>query len=111
AYINTTIVHQPTVLHAYIRFLEQYYQADGKPLQVPGAGLTTSGKPTSLFMTKFFGHGANLNYYVNNMYPLMKAGWGASEDYVLVNDQDSIDIVLYSNSMAFLITNLCTLRK
>ena len=62
-----------------------------------GPALTISGSATSMYMTKFWGHDENLMYYRNHMYPLMRAGWGCTADYILLSDGDTIDVALFSD--------------
>ena len=47
-----------------------------------------------MFMTTFWGHHFNLLYYVNHEYPLMRVGWGATADYILLEDGDSVEVQL-----------------
>ncbi|MGI6257831.1 MAG: Ig-like domain-containing protein [Anaerovoracaceae bacterium] len=91
AYINDTIVKKPTVLHALIRFTEKYY-LNGEKLTVPSEGLTVGGNATGMFMNKLFGEDYNMNYYVNHKYPLMGPGWGATADYILLENNDKINV-------------------
>lgn len=96
-YINKdSVLKQPTLLHLYIKAIEQYYLG-GKKLEVGGDALTISGGPTSMYMTKFWGHDENLMYFVNHKYPLMRAGWGATADYILLEDGMEIDIAMFDD--------------
>lgn len=90
------IVRQPTLLHAYIRFLEQYYQADGNKLTIGGEALTLSGsKAQNGYFTQFFGMDGNyFRYDVNNTYPLMSKGIGAVASYILIEDQDEAELFM-----------------
>ena len=36
-------------------------------------------------------------YYRNHVYPLMSAGWGSTADYILLSDNDTIDLAMFSN--------------
>ena len=39
----------------------------------------------------------NLNYYVNHEYPLMWSEWGASADYILLEDGDTVDLAMFTD--------------
>ena len=62
-----------------------------------GPALTISGSATSMYMPNFWGHDENLMYYRNHMFPLMRAGWGCTADYILLSDGDTIDVALFSD--------------
>ncbi len=59
--------------------------------------LNITGSPTSLYMQQFWGHDENLMYYRNHMYPYMRERWGSTADYVLLSDNDTIDLAMFSN--------------
>ena len=59
--------------------------------------LHITGGPTSLYMENFWGHDENLMYYRNHVFPLMSAGWGATADYMLLRDGDTIDLGMFTN--------------
>lgn len=59
--------------------------------------LDITGSPTSLYMQQFWGHDENLMYYRNHMYPYMREAWGSTADYVLLSDNDTIDLAMFSN--------------
>ncbi|WP_373215752.1 hypothetical protein [Ruminococcus sp. 5_1_39BFAA] len=59
--------------------------------------LKYSGKPKSFYMTNFWGHDENLNYYVNHKYPVMWTDWGASADYILLKDGDIVDLAMFTD--------------
>ena len=48
-------------------------------------------------MTSFWGHDQNLMYFVDHAYPLMGPGWGATADYLLLEDGMEIDVAMFSN--------------
>lgn len=124
SYVNDTIVKRPTALHLYLYMIGVYYLGL-KPEQVTtgaerilghdgvGGGvenmlgvtaynddklaLNITGSATSLYMQQFWGHDENLMYYRNHVYPLMSAGWGSTADYVLLSDDDTIDLAMFSN--------------
>ena len=54
--------------------------------------LRITGGSGSTFISNFWGLGYNLNYYVNHIYPLGKAGWGATSDQIKMNDGDEIEL-------------------
>lgn len=121
-YTNNTVVERPTVLHLYLYLLSHYfigsstiqnystlstyntpqtiYYMDGGTAYsttTQDKALLVSGSPTSFFMDNFWGHDCNLMYFRNHVYPLMSPGWGATADYILLNDNDVIDVALFSN--------------
>ena len=95
-YIGDEVLEQPTVLHLYIKALEKYY-LNGEKLDVGSDALTVSGNATSLYMSQFWGHDENLMYFVDHKYPLMAEGWGATSDYILLEDGMEIDVAMFSN--------------
>ena len=125
AYIDNELIRRPTLLHLYIYLLERYcmglsedecgqgrlqngvteadqydpvmnmkgdtaYESTNKVLNI-------TGSPTSLYMQQFWGHDENLMYYRNHVYPLMSKGWGATADYILLSDDDSVDLAMFTN--------------
>lgn len=48
-------------------------------------------------MRNFWGHDENLMYFRNHVYPLMSAGWGATCDYMLLSDGDTIDLAMFTD--------------
>ena len=106
------IVH-PTLLHLFIRMLEEQYLGLGNKL-VPGVSvgpkqygnneseepykaLKITGAATSMYMTNFWGHDENLLYYVNHQYPLMYEGWGSTADWILLEDGDAIEVAMFTD--------------
>ena len=122
-YVNDTIVKRPTALHLYLYMIGVYYlgytpeQVITGQAEIVGAdggrgvenmlrdtayadtslALNITGSATSLYMQQFWGHDENLMYYRNHVYPLMSAGWGSTADYVLLSDDDTIDLAMFSN--------------
>ena len=124
SYVNNTIIKRPTALHLYLYMIGVYYLGL-EPEQVTtgevkifghdGVGdgvwnmrgelayedtslaLNLTGSATSMYMQQFWGHDENLMYYRNHVYPLMSAGWGSTADYVLLSDDDTIDLAMFSN--------------
>ncbi|MGN0629671.1 MAG: dockerin type I domain-containing protein [Oscillospiraceae bacterium] len=125
-YVDSTVVERPTVLHLYIYLLERYYLGldeedcgkgnsqvtnyssntdvyyfDDAVKEAYSSGtkkaLYITGKATSMYMSNFWGHDENLMYYRNHRYPLMREGWGATGDYILLSDGDRIDLAMFSN--------------
>lgn len=125
SYIDNVVVERPTVLHLYLYLLGVYCK-DYTPEEVtsgtkkvvdgqndryrevhdilgkqtaswPGPALTISGSATSMYMPNFWGHDENLMYYRNHVYPLMGPGWGATADYILLSNGDTIDVALFSD--------------
>ena len=68
-----------------------------QPYDDSSLALNITGSATSMYMQQFWGHDENLMYYRNHVYPLMSAGWGATADYVLLSDGDTIDVAMFSN--------------
>ncbi len=52
---------------------------------------------TSMLINNLWGHDMNFMYLRNHVYPLMDAGWGATADYILLSDNDVLDIALFSD--------------
>ena len=123
-YVNDTIVKRPTALHLYLYMIGVYYLnytpeqvitgqakivgADGRGSSVENMlggtayedtslALDLTGSATSLYMQQFWGHDQNLMYYRNHVYPLMSAGWGSTADYILLSDDDTIDVAMFSD--------------
>ena len=124
SYIDDQVVKRPTALHLYLYMIGVYYLGL-KPEQVTsgevkifghdGVGdgvwnmrgdpayedtslaLNLTGSATSMYMQQFWGHDENLMYYRNHVYPLMGPGWGSTADYVLLSDDDTIDLAMFSN--------------
>ena len=124
SYVNDTIVKRPTALHLYLYMIGVYYlgytpeqvtTGQAKIVGAAGRGssvenmlggtayedtslaLDLTGSATSMYMQQFWGHDENLMYYRNHVYPLMSAGWGSTADYVLLSDDDTIDLAMFSN--------------
>lgn len=100
-YINDKVVEQPTLLHLYIKALEQYYlgrhmTADDIHSSAFNFSETISS-PTSFYLTQFWGHDENFMYFVNHEYPLMAAGRGSTCDYILLYDGYEIDVASYTD--------------
>lgn len=124
-YVDTNVVERPTVLHLYIYLVEHYYlgipwnqcgvsntlskvlnysEADDVlyfngelAYTAKNMAFTPTQSATSLYMVDFWGHDQNLMYYRNHRYPLMSAGWGATADYMLLQDGDKIDVGMFTN--------------
>ena len=124
SYVNNTIIKRPTALHLYLYMIGVYYlgctpeqvtTGEVKIFGHDGVGdgvwnmrgesayedtslaLNLTGSATSMYMQQFWGHDENLMYYRNHVYPLMSAGWGSTADYVLLSDDDTIDLAMFSN--------------
>lgn len=97
-YISDTVVEQPTLLHLLIKATEKYKLNGEKYDPKTDSGvLSISGSYTSMFIQEFWGYGYNLNYYVNDRYPLMAQNWGATADYILLEDGMDIDLACFTN--------------
>ena len=123
SYVNDTIVKRPTALHLYLYMIGVYYLGctpeqvtTGQAKIVGAAGgrgvenmrgetayeddqlaLNLTGSATSMYMQQFWGHDENLMYYRNHVYPLMGPNWGSTADYILLSDDDTIDVAMFSN--------------
>ncbi len=123
-YVNDTIVKRPTALHLYLYMIGVYYlglepeqvttgevkifghdgvgdgvwNMRGEPAyEDTSLALNLTGSATSMYMQQFWGHDENLMYYRNHVYPLMGPGWGSTADYILLSDDDTIDVAMFSN--------------
>ena len=125
SYVDNVVVERPTALHLYLYLIGKYYlgltdkeitqgsaQIDGAegnqgvfyfdgretvPYEDKGLALNVTGSATHMYMKAFWGHDENLMYYRNHVYPLMSAGWGSTADYILLSDDDTIDVAMFSN--------------
>lgn len=123
SYVDTEIVRRPTALHLYLYMIGVYYlgytpeEVITGQAQIVGAdgsrgvenmrgepayedtslALNLTGSATSMYMQQFWGHDENLMYYRNHVYPLMGPGWGSTADYILLSDDDTIDVAMFSN--------------
>lgn len=104
-YVDSEVIKQPTLLHLYIKMIETYYLG-GEKLDLSknsegfwdgGEALTLTGSATSMYMKKFWGHDENLMYYVDHKYPLQAEGWGATADYILLEDNMEIDVAMFTD--------------
>ena len=60
--------------------------------------LVPTGSATSMYMQSFWGHNENLMYFRNHKYPYMRANYGATADYILLSDNDTIDLAMFSDT-------------
>ena len=123
SYVDDQVVMRPTALHLYLYMIGVYYLGctpeeviTGQAEIVGAAGgrgvenmlgaqayedtslaLNLTGSATSMYMQQFWGHDENLMYYRNHVYPLMSAGWGSTADYVLLSDDDTIDVAMFTD--------------
>lgn len=122
-YIGDQVVESPTVLHLYLYMLEKYYEGlddseccqgnlnmglNGENVGVSDmygrnldnftfSALNITGSSKSMYMQNFWGHDENLMYYVNHQYPLQAKGWGATADYILLEDGMMIDVSMFTD--------------
>lgn len=122
-YVDASVVERPTTMHLFIYLLERCYL--GIPEEQCGTGVSDllnysstddvfyfdgtkaytptrkaleySGGATSAYMKNFWGHDENLMYYRNHLFPLMSPGWGATSDYMLLSDGDTIELAMFTN--------------
>ena len=119
-YVDETVVERPTLLHLYIYLLQKYCMnkpttPENNPQKYPlsgrinymngteaysvkdGFALNATQTATSMYMTSFWGRDENLMYYRNHVYPLMGPGWGSTADYILLSDNDTIDLAMFTD--------------
>ena len=126
-YINNTVIERPTYLHLLIWLTERYYMGlpedkcgkgtsgvfknketrsvktifgeDAYSSNGLGAFELKDGTATatSMLINNLWGHDMNFMYLRNHVYPLMDAGWGATADYILLSDNDVLDIALFTD--------------
>jgi hypothetical protein len=107
-YISDRIIEQPTLLHLYIRLLEQYYAGRKlTPADMHSDIIDITGSATHLFMKSFWGHNYNLMYFVDHAFPLQSKGWGATCDYIILYDGSEIDLAMFTD-MSFNVTGAFT---
>lgn len=97
AYINETVVEQPTLMHLFIKAIEEYYLGEAYNAERHSDILAFTGAATSAYASKFWNHDSNFTYLVDNKMPQMSEGWGASCDYILLEDGMEIEICLFSS--------------
>lgn len=56
-----------------------------------------TGSATSSYNEKYLGRDQNFIYSRNFRYPMMSPGWGASDDYILLNDGNVINIAFFDD--------------
>lgn len=94
----TKVIKQPTLLHLYIKVLEQYYACRTlAAADMHSDIINVTGSATSMYMKNFWGHDENLMYYVDHAYPLQTTGWGSTADYILLRDGMEIDLGMFSD--------------
>ena len=90
-----------TMFHLFIYATEVYYlgidPADAGKGYLKDNGLGTSifnvtGSTGSTFLQEIWNYDLNLNYYLNNEYPLASAGWGSTSDQILLHDGDVVTL-------------------
>ena len=122
-YIDDEVVERPTAMHLIIYLTERYYMGlpeeecckgtsgildYSEPVTMKNLlGATAyegklsayylTGNATSTYMASLWGHDENLMYYRNHYFPLMDPGWGATSDYMLLSDGDTLDIAMYTD--------------
>ncbi len=97
AYINETVVEQPTLMHLFIKAVEDYYLGDKFDVEEYSEILSFTGDAMGAYASRFWNHDSNFTYLVNNKMPEMSAGWGASCDYILLEDGMEIEIGMFSS--------------
>lgn len=95
-YINTTIIEKPTLMHLFIKSIEDYYISENYNSNDHSDILKFTGAATSAYAEKFWAHNSNFTYLIDGKMPEMSAGWGASCDYILLEDGMDIEICMFS---------------
>ena len=93
------LLERPTALMLLIKALEKWYfvremtpeDAISDAFNVEGSGAC------SMFMNKFWDHDCNLMYFHNKQYPLMRKGWGATADYIIMEEGDEFDLAMFTD--------------
>ena len=91
---------QPTLLHLFIRATEKYYLGRKmKPDDFNTDAMMVTNRPGSLFLMYFWGHDQNLMYHFDHAYPYKdeKNKIGATCDQILVSDEDTVDVAMFTN--------------
>lgn len=102
------VIEQPTVLHLLIRILEKYYACRTlTSSDMQSDIIQVTGAAKSLWLNRLWGHDGNLMYFVNHEYPLMYERWGATADFILLEEGDEVELAMYTdysfyNNSAFL---------
>ena len=104
-YNSSAIAVKPTVLMLYLRATSLYYlereiryeDIGNKENGTESSTLTLSGGAQHLYFTRFWGHNENLMYYVNHEFPMWYSDQGATADYILLEENDEIDVGMFSN--------------
>ena len=91
-----------TMFHLFIYATEVYYlgvdPADAgkgylKDHDLLGTPIfNVTGSTGSTFLQEIWNYDLNLNYYLNNEYPLASAGWGSTSDQILLHDGDVVTL-------------------
>ena len=90
-----------TMFHLFIYATEVYYlgidpaEAGKGYLKDNGLGtpiFNVTGSTGSTFLQEIWNYDLNLNYYLNNEYPLASAGWGSTSDQILLHDGDVVTL-------------------
>ena len=135
SYVGDTVIERPTAMHLFIYLIERYYLGlpesecgKGKSDVLDGPGdcgvfnmlgeeayddrefssLSYSGNACSSYMQQAWGHDENLMYYRNHAYPLQRAGWGSTSDYILLSDGDTIDLAMFTDWGFYQNGSFCT---
>ncbi len=96
-YINTTVVETPTLMHLFIEAVEKFYLGREYDFNEDVEALSFSGAATSAYASNFWGHDSNFTYLIDGSMPQMCAGWGASCDYILLEQGMDISICMFSS--------------
>lgn len=96
-YINENVIEQPTLMHLFVKAIEEYYSGEKYDSASHGEILSFTGEPTSAYASRFWNHDSNFTYLVDNKMPEMSAGWGASCDYILLEDGMKVELCLFSS--------------
>lgn len=139
-YVNKNLIKRPTMLHLFIYLTERYYMGIPESECGKGTSgilndvqdrtvntmwgeeaYSSNGKAafllpnksasTSMLIQELWGHDMNFMYFRNHVYPLMDDGWGATADYMLLSDNDAIDIAMFTDWNFYTRGAFCNFEK
>ena len=118
---DSELIERPTALHLFIYMLERYAMglpeeecccglSDLSTICVPptdfngetvpgfyGPAFECTGPSNGVYITSYWGHVTDFNYYRNHAYPLKSPGVGSTCDYMLLSDGDLIEVGFFGD--------------